>query len=141
MESPRNFVRCPVSGCSYYALPQPEGAGRPLVAGSAAHGSVKGDVTVVRFDVARRFISLGHDADGNDPAGLLAECPAEILAHVARQLLPLSELVAPALDDDALDAVGLLDRLDRLQLRARAPDVHQRRVRQLLAGKQPEVGV
>src|SRR5688572_30766336 len=46
------------------------------------------DVAVIGVDVLAGVVGIGHDADGGDPARLLAEHAAVVLVDVARHFLP-----------------------------------------------------
>src|SRR5262245_38614430 len=102
---------------------------------------MEGKVAVPGLDVAPGLVGFRHEADGHHVARLLTEGPAEILAHVAPNLLPLAEAVESAFNGDHFHAPGVLRRLYRFQLRLRSPDVHQGGVGELLPCEDAEVGV
>src|SRR5207302_11494703 len=96
-------------------------------------GALEADVPVVRVHLFSGVVGVGHDAYRTGQRRLLAERALVILVDVAHFFSPLAETVIAAFGNDHLDAGGVLVGDNGAHRRAVLPDVHQRRVRHVVA--------
>src|SRR5688572_7559419 len=76
-------------------------------ADSCSIGPEESDVPVERACPLPRVVGIGHQADGDDVPGLLAEDLAVILEQVASIGTPLADASGTAVDYDRAHTVGV----------------------------------
>src|SRR5262245_24565841 len=103
----------------------------------------EGDVAVVRTAGGVVVAEVGHDADGHDVAGLLAERALVVLEHVATHRDPFAEAFFAAFHHDVTHPLGMRAGIDGVDRPPVQPDVEQRRERQSSHGQRlghPQLG-